>query len=49
LKEELIEELQRRFWVLYDISKIMTDNEPTPEIWAAFYRAVADIPESQRP
>jgi len=41
-------ELQARLWALFDASKTACERD-TPAAWAALHRAVADVPESQRP
>ena len=41
-------ELQRRLWRLFDVAKAICETE-TPAAWIDLYRAVADVPESQRP
>lgn len=48
-KVRLDTELRRRLWSLYDAAKIITwhPDDATPEQWSAFFRAVADVPESQ--
>jgi hypothetical protein len=42
-------ELRRRLWALYDAAKVIRyhPDDATDVEWSAFYRAVADIPESQ--
>lgn len=44
----LAAELERRLWALFDAAKVICECE-TPAAWATLYRAVADVPEGQRP
>lgn len=48
--QNLDEELMKRLWHLFDVSKTFTEStNQTVEQWAELFKAIANVPESQHP